>query len=142
MSEKEAKAAKKERQKIEKYKKDFLDTSSNLTNRTKALLKFISIETDEGIGALFRENYVHVFSSFFEIVSSTDVGLKKGKHPNEKDSKILFDLIRKIITHLPNDLRDQRNAKNICKTSNSSHTQKKASLLFTFMKTFISYSYI
>lgn len=119
MSEKEAKAAKKERQKIEKYKKDFLDTNSNLTNRTKALLKFISIETEEGIGVLFRENYVHVFSSFFEIISTTDAGLKKGKHPNEKDSKVLFDLIRRIITHLPNDLRDQRNAKNICKSSNN-----------------------
>lgn len=115
MNEREAKAAKRERQKIEKYKKDFLDTNSNLANRTKALLKFISIETDEGIGALFRENYVHVFSSFFEIISSTDANLKKGKHPSEKDCKVIFDLIHRIITHLPNDLRDLRNAKNICK---------------------------
>lgn len=115
MSEKEAKAAKKERQKIEKYKQEFMDTRSNLANRTKALTKYISIETDEGIGTLFRENYVHVFSSFFEVVNTTENNSKKGKHLNEKDSKSMFDLIRKIIIHLPNDLRDQRNAKNMRK---------------------------
>lgn len=114
----EARAAKereKERHQIDKYKSQFLDTTSNLTTRTKALIKLFEIEADEEIGVFFRDHYALVFSALSDTSNSLEMTSRKGKHVNDKDIRNTIEFIKKIVFHLQQDLQDPRNNKIVCK---------------------------
>ena len=129
----EAKAAKereKERHQIDKYKSQFLDTSSNLTTRTKALIKLFEIECDAEIGVYFREHYALVFSALSDTSNSLENTSRKGKHVSDKDIKNTIEFIKKIIIHLQQDLQDPRNNKILCNKRHK-HTHIKPSSFHT-----------
>jgi len=77
----EAKALKdkeKERLKISKKRMKFLDPSSNLSTRSKALLAYCELERDDQVGITFREHHVLVFSSFVDTMSFAEANSRKG----------------------------------------------------------------
>jgi hypothetical protein len=81
------KEAEKERQKINKKRAKFLDPSSNLSTRSKALLGYVELEHSEAVGATFHDHHELVFSSFIDTVNFAEANSRKGESACRKDKE-------------------------------------------------------